>query len=123
MILGCCAVGIALVGVLVTYVADEMADSAKGGKWVEPLHFGPITVLAVRAYPAEVRLSVTDSTKALDLRAVDADHLLYIGHGPNTVVLYDHHSQRPVYLPAKDVTVTTYNCETWRAERHGRCRS
>ncbi|MGW7070406.1 hypothetical protein ACWGII_26820 [Streptomyces sp. NPDC054855] len=121
-ILGCCAVGIALVGVLVTYVADEMADSAKGGKWVEPLHFGPITVLAVRAYPADVRLSVRDSAKGLDLGAVDTEHLLYIGHGPNTVVLYDHRSQRPLYLPAKDVTVTTYNCETWRAERHSRCR-
>lgn len=122
VVLGCCAAGIALVGTLVTYVADEMADSAKSGKWVEPLHFGPITVLAVRAYPADVRLSVTDSARELDLGAVDSGHLLYIGHGPNTVVLYDHRGQRPLYLPAKDVTVTTYNCETWRAKRHDRCR-
>ncbi|MFJ2766298.1 hypothetical protein [Streptomyces sp. NPDC087300] len=121
VVLWCCAVGIALVGLLVVYAADDMADRAKSGKWVEPMHFGPVTLLAVRAYPADVRLSVTDGAKNFDLKAVNTGRLLYIGHGPGTVVLYDHDRRRAVYLPAKDVTVTTYNCETGRAERHDRC--
>ncbi|TPQ22725.1 hypothetical protein [Streptomyces sporangiiformans] len=117
----CCTLSVLLVGALVTYVADEMADRAKSGRWVEPLHVGPITVLSVRAYPADVRLAVKDSGKQLNLETVNSSQLLYIGHGPDSVVLYDHERQRPLYLPAKDVTVTTYNCETWRAQRHSRC--
>ncbi|MCE7049677.1 hypothetical protein [Streptomyces purpurascens] len=118
----CCATGILLVGALVSYVADEMADNVKGGKWVEPLHIGPVTLLSVRAYPAEVRLTVDDGSKRLALTSVDSNRLLYIGRGPNTVVLYDYKNQRPLYLPAKDVTITTYNCETWRAAHHDQCR-
>jgi hypothetical protein len=121
-VITCCAAGIVLVGALVTYVADEMADNAKSGKWVEPLHIGPVTVLSVRAYPADVRLTVDDGSKRLDLKSVDPGRLLYIGQGANTVVLYDYKNQRPLYLPAKDVTITTYNCETWRAAHHDQCR-
>ncbi|MFC9502092.1 hypothetical protein [Streptomyces sp. NPDC057002] len=120
--LACCALGILLVGALVSYVADEMADNVKGGKWVEPLHIGPVTLLSVRAYPADIRLTVDDGKKRLDLTSVESDRLLYIGHGPNTVVLYDYKNQRPLYLPARDVTITTYNCETWRAAHHDQCR-
>ncbi|MFI6376468.1 hypothetical protein [Streptomyces sp. NPDC050546] len=120
--LACCAMGILLVGALVSYVADEMADNVKGGKWVEPLHIGPVTLLSVRAYPADVRLTVDDGDRRLDLTSVEPSRLLYIGRGPNTVVLYDYRNQRPLYLPAKDVTITTYNCETWRAAHHDQCR-
>lgn len=117
----CCVAGIALVALFVTHEADGMADRAKSGKWVEPLRFGPIALLGVRAYPAEVRLSVVETGKSLDLETVDTSHLLYIGHGPGTVVLYEYVHQRPLYLPAGSVTVTTYNCETGRVGERKRC--
>ncbi|MFD3622433.1 hypothetical protein ACFWWT_46270 [Streptomyces sp. NPDC058676] len=117
----CCVAGIALVALFVTHEADGRADRAKSGKWVEPLRFGPVALLGVRAYPAEVRLSVLETGKSLDLEGVDTSNLLYIGHGPGTVVLYDYVHQRPLYLPAGRVTVRTYNCETGRAGERKRC--
>lgn len=117
----CCVAGIALVALFVTHEADGRADRAKSGKWVEPLHIEPIALLGVRAYPAEVRKSVVETGKSLDLEAVDTSHLLYIGHGPGTVVLYDYAHQRPLYLPAGIVTVTTYNCETGLVGKRKRC--
>lgn len=122
LIAGSAAVAVVLVGVFVVYRADAAADRAKQGRWVDGVALGPVTVLAVRAAPADVRLAVMEGGKRINLSKIDTTGLLYLGHGRTTVVLYDPNQHRPLYLPAAHVTVVTYNCETRRVpDRHLHC--
>ncbi|MGW1786831.1 hypothetical protein ACWCQQ_48440 [Streptomyces sp. NPDC002143] len=122
VIVGSAAVAVLLVGVFVVHRADAAADHAKQGKWVDGVALGPVTVLAVRAAPADVHITITEAGKQLNLPKVDTTGLLYLGHGRTTVVLYDTNHHRPLYLPAAHVTVVTYNCETYRLPgRHLHC--
>jgi hypothetical protein len=112
------AVATVAVSGFVVHQADRAADQAKAGQWVQPLGWGPLMYLGVRAYPARVSLVTSGDGKRLNLDGVNRDRLMYIGHGQATVVLYDADQQRPVYLPTSQVIVIAYNCETERTTAH-----
>lgn len=103
-----------LLATVITYEANEIADSVKAGYWVKPPQSGELVIFSVRAMPVELSPVGTAPEAQKLVSDVDGHTLLFLGQSTGQFVIYDATNQEALILPISDFHPPILNCETGR---------